>query len=72
MLASPNWTGVLDTHKSSNTIEHYSGRFTVDDAKSIMLSRTSQIRVVEIGLNVYRVGLIVTLFVDNVSLTICV
>jgi len=53
MLPSSNWIGALDVDKVWNTKERDSGRFTVDDAKAVMLSNKSRIRVIEIGMNVY-------------------
>lgn len=62
MSPSSDWTGVLEVAKVRNTKERISERFTMDDAKAIMLSKASRIRVIEIDLNVYTVCLTVTSF----------
>jgi len=51
-MPSSSWDGGLDVDKGWNTKDR--DRFTVDDAKSIMLSNMSRIRVIEIGSNVYK------------------
>jgi hypothetical protein len=55
MLPSSEWNGDIDIDRVWNAKERDSERFTVDDAKSIMLSNRSQIRVIEIGSNLYKV-----------------
>jgi hypothetical protein len=71
MLPNSNWIGALDVDKVWNTKERDSGRFTVDDAKAIMLSSKSRIRVIEIGMNVYTVCLTIISFDCGAWLIIC-